>query len=233
MNLSQLTDKIYNESEVFEHILSLNDKTILELGCGKANFTRLIATNGSNRKITATEVDKKQHSKNVLIDELTNVTFMMAGSENIPLDDETFDIVFMFKSFHHVPEKEMKNALNEVKRVLKHGGIAYISEPIFDGDFNEVLRLFHDEQKVRDLAYSTISSSINNKDFISVDELFFNTSISFKNFEEFEQKIMNVTHTDHKLTSELYESVKTQFSLNLEDDGAKFLIPIRVNLLQK
>ena len=233
MDLSQLTDKVYNESEVFEHILSLNDKTILELGCGKADFTRLIATKGSNRKITATEVDQKQHSKNILIEDLTNVTFMMAGSENIPLDDETFDIVFMFKSFHHVPEKEMKNALNEVKRVLKHGGIVYISEPIFDGDFNEVLRLFHNEQRVRDIAYSSINNSINNKDFIFVDELFFNTSIYFKSFEEFEQKVMKVTHTDHELSLELYESVKTQFLLNLEDDGAKFLIPIRVNLLQK
>jgi len=233
MDLSQLTDKIYNENEIFEHFLSLDGKTILELGCGKADITRLIATNGYGRKITATEVDVDQYKKNILIDDLSNVTFIVAGSENIPLDDETFDIVFMFKSLHHVPEKEIENALHEVKRVLKHGGIAYISEPIFSGDFNEVLRLFHDEEQVRDAAYSAIRNSISNENLISLDELFFNTSISFKSFEEFEEKIMNVTHTDHELSSDLYECVKKQFLLNLEDDGAKFLIPIRVNLLQK
>ena len=42
---------------------------ILELGCGAANLTRLIASTGSNRKIIAAEVDKIQHEKNLKIDD--------------------------------------------------------------------------------------------------------------------------------------------------------------------
>lgn len=163
MKLSQPTDKTCNESEVFEQLLSLDGKEILELGCGRADITRLIASKGHGRKITATEVDVIQHSRNILINDLPNVTFLMAGSEAIPLGDESFDIVFMFKSLHHVPIELMENALKEVKRVLKPGEMAYIYEPVFDGAFNEVLRLFHNEEKVREAAYRAIKKSIDNE----------------------------------------------------------------------
>ena len=37
--------------------------------------------------------------------------------------------------------------------------MAYISEPIFAGDFNDVLRLFHDEEQVRQYAFGAIVDS--------------------------------------------------------------------------
>jgi ubiquinone/menaquinone biosynthesis C-methylase UbiE len=91
------------ESEVYEHLLSLDDKHILELGCGLAQKTRDIAQSGSNRRITALEVDEVAHQKNLLIDDLPNVKFGLAGAEDIPLDDGSVDMVSMFKSLHHVP----------------------------------------------------------------------------------------------------------------------------------
>ena len=149
MDLSNLKDKTCKESDIFEQLLALDGKDILELGCGKAQMTRLIATTGHDRTITATEVDEIQHSKNILISDLPNTTFLIAGSEDIPFSDNSFDVIFMFKSLHHVPMEQMGKALMEVERVLRPGGKAYLSEPIFEGNFNEVLRLFHDEEKVR------------------------------------------------------------------------------------
>lgn len=233
MKISQPTDKICTENEIFEKILSLDNKEILELGCGKADLTRLIASKGHGRKITATEVDVIQHNRNILIDDLPNVTFVKAGSEAIPAGDGSFDVVFMFKSLHHVPIELMDNALKEVKRVLRPGGMAYISEPVFDGAFNEVLRLFNDEEKVREAAYIAIERSVSNKDLFLVDEIFCNTPIVFENFDQFEERVINVTHSNHKLSPELHKRVKDQFLLNMKEDGASFLMPIRVDLLQK
>ena len=230
---SKSKKKIYNETEELEKLLLLDGKKILELGCGKAEITRFIAMNGVRREITATEVDKVQHTNNMLIKDLPNVDFVMAGAESIPLDDDVFDIVFMFKSLHHVPVDLMRSALSEIKRVLKPGGIAYISEPVFEGDFNEVLRIFHDEEKVRTLAYGAINKSIRSKEFLSVDELFFNVPVFFNDFKDFEEKIIKVTHTNHELSAELMQKVKNQFSVNMVDNGANFLMPIRVNLLSK
>jgi hypothetical protein len=55
----------------------------------------------------------------------------------------------------------------------------------------------------------------------------------FESFEQFEQRVINVTHTNHKLSPELHQRVKDQFLLNMKEDGASFLMPIRVDLLQK
>ncbi len=232
MKLSQFNNTSCSEREIYEQ-LPLDNKNILELGCGKADITRLIATGGTGRKITATEVDEIQHAKNLLIDDLPNVTFIIAGSEKIPADDASFDIIFMFKSLHHVPTELMADALREVERVLKPGGIAYISEPVFNGDFNEVLRLFHDEELVRAAAQKAIEQALGNKSLTRLEEVNFNSPMSFKNFEDFENKIIKVTHTQHALSPQLQQQVEDQFALNMGADGANFLMPIRVAILQK
>jgi len=49
------------EPEIYNRLLSLDNKHILELGCGGAHITRKIATSGAHRKITALEVDEIAH----------------------------------------------------------------------------------------------------------------------------------------------------------------------------
>lgn len=221
------------ESEVYDRVLSLDNKHILELGCGLAQITRDIATSGVNRKITALEVDEVAHQKNLLIDDLPNVEFGLAGAEDIPLEDETVDIVLMFKSLHHVPVELMEVSLREIRRVLKPGGLAYISEPIFSGDFNKILSMFHNEKEVRELAFNSIKKAVNEGQFSLVKEVFFNTPKRYKDFAEFENTIINVSHTDHALDEKLFDQVKQMFEQHLGDDGALFLTPIRVDLLKK
>ena len=75
------------EAEIYNRLLSLDHKHILELGCGNAQKTRDIATSGVNRRITALEVDEIAHDKNLQIADLPNVTFGLSGAQDIPLDD--------------------------------------------------------------------------------------------------------------------------------------------------
>jgi ubiquinone/menaquinone biosynthesis C-methylase UbiE len=221
------------ETEIYHRLLSLDGKHILELGCGSAAITRDIATGGPERKITALEVDQIAHAKNLQITDLPNVTFGLAGAEDIPLDDASVDVVFMFKSLHHVPVELMDKAMHEIHRVLKPGGQLYISEPVFAGDFNEILRLFHDEQKVREAAFTTIKNAVDSALFNLVNEIFFNSPMIFENFTDFENTILQATHTHHALDKDLYDLVKLRFEQHLDDDGARFQMPIRVDLLEK
>ena len=221
------------ESDVYNRLLSLDGKHILELGCGSADHTRDIATSGADRKVTALEVDQLAHEKNLQITDLANVIFELAGAQDIPLEDESVDVVFMFKSLHHVPLELMEPAMHEISRVLKPGGLAYISEPVFAGEFNEVLRLFHDEQKVRQAAFNTVKKAVDDGLFSLVEETFFNSPMKFAGFAEFEEKVIKATHSDHSLDEELFDLVKQRFEQYIGDDGAHFLAPIRVDLLQK
>lgn len=221
------------EANIYNRLLSLDNKHIVELGCGSADITRNIASTGTNRKITALEVDEVAHDRNMQITDLPNVAFGLSGAQEIPLADESVDVVFMFKSLHHVPLALMETAMHEIRRVLKPGGYVYISEPVFAGDFNEILRLFHDEQQVREAAFSTIKKAVDNGLFSLVEETFFNSPMRFEDFSEFENNTIKATHSNHKLDDDLYARVKQLFEQHIGDDGANFLMPMRVDLLKK
>ena len=221
------------EADVYNRLLALDNKHILELGCGSAVITREIASAGTGRKVTALEVDEIAHAKNLQITDLPNVTFGLAGAEAIPLEDAAVDVVLMFKSLHHVPLDQMDAAMGEIRRVLKPGGLAYISEPVFAGAFNEILRLFHDESRVREAAFNVVKKVVEVGIFKLVGELFFNSPMKFDSFKDFEDRILKATHTKHDLSDEVHAQVKRRFEQHLGDDGALFLMPIRVDLLRR
>lgn len=221
------------EQQVFESMLDLDGKHILELGCGRGDLTRLIATEGKNRQLVATEVDELQHAENKKIRDMPNVSFVLAGAQEIPSADETFDRVLMFKSLHHVPLPLMNAALLEIKRVLKPGGLLYISEPLFQGDFNEVLRIFHDEEIVRKAAFKAIVNAVDENVFELREQKFFNTLIPMKDFSIFENAVINVTHTNHEVTPQLLVKIKENFDRAVAVNEGVFKMHIRVDLLKK
>ena len=221
------------EKDIYNKLLELDGKKILELGCGTADITRAIATDGANRHITALEVDEIQHRYHLSIEDLSNVEFIKSGAEDIPCPDNSFDIVMMFKSLHHVPLDQMERSLQEIKRVLKAGGLAYISEPIFAGDFNDLLKMFHNEQEVRLAAFNSVKRCVESRLLSLEMQYFFNAPMSFENFAAFEQLILKVTHTDHSLSDELHAQVKERFESHMSKDGAHFHMPIRIDLLRK
>ncbi len=224
--------RAYPEPELFNSLLELDGKHLLELGCGRAELTRLIATEGSGRSMVALEVDEIQHALHQKITDLPNVEFVKAGAEDVPFPDEVFDVAFMFKSLHHVPLDLMDRAMSEVKRVLKPGGFAYISEPVFAGAFNNILRMFHDEEQVRLAAFEATQRAVDSGLFELASETFFLSPMHFDDFADFEKKILKVTHSDHSLSPELHAKVKAKFESHMTRDGANFLMPIRVDLIK-
>lgn len=221
------------EREIYDALLPLDGACVVELGCGRAEHTRAIAASGRVQRISALEVDEIQHALNLEIDDLPNVEFLLAGAQAIPAAAGTFDIAMMFKSLHHVPGDLMLPALREISRVLKPGGVLYVSEPIFAGAFNDILRLFHDEEAVRRAAFDALAASVGEGTFELVDEVFFNAPMSFRDFAEFERKVIGVTHTRHRLTPVLLAEVRQRFEAHATPTGVRFAAPMRVDLLRK
>jgi len=56
-----------------------------------------------------------------------NVTFIESTAV---LHDETYDYVFCLEVFEHLPDKEEKQAVAEIQRLLKPGGLVVIGVPI-------------------------------------------------------------------------------------------------------
>jgi len=230
-------DNICAENEIWGEWLTLDNADVLELGCGAAELTRQIAADAPTAHIVAMEVDETQHAINLSRQqeqrqEFSRIRFVQGGAEAIPTRNDTFDAVFMFKSLHHVPMTEMSTALNEIRRVLKTGGRAYISEPIFAGDFNEILRLFHDEEQVRKAAFNAVKYAVKDGRLSLVEEVFFLSRIHFTDFADFEKKVLGVSHTQHQLSASTYQQVKAAFAEKMTNDGADFLMPMRVDVLE-
>jgi ubiquinone/menaquinone biosynthesis C-methylase UbiE len=226
-------DRVCDEYIIVKSLLPLRGAHVLELGCGKAEKTRAIAQGGHVASIVALEVDEIQHARNLQIGDLPNVSFRVGGAEAIPAADASFDIVLMFKSLHHVPIDKMAQALAEIRRVLKPGGLAYLSEPLYAGEFNEIVRLFHDEKTVREAAFAAIQRAVDGGTLELVGQTFFKAPRHFGDFEQFEQQVLKVTHTHHQLSPEVYEAVRGAFLRHMTPQGVDVQQPMRVDLLRK
>jgi len=230
--LEQDISQTFNEHYIVE-TFNLNNKVILELGCGAASMTQKIASTGFDRKVIAYEVDSIQHEKNLNL-ELDNVEFVLCGAQDIQLKNASVDAIFMFKSFHHIPKELMTKALEEVNRVLKPGGLAYISEPLFQGQQNELIAMFHDEEEVRIDAFEAIKNFVEQDKIKLFKEMFFHQESSYKNFEDFKNKHMNLSYNNDNISKELEEKIKEKYlSFANKDESAYFLKPFRVDILQK
>lgn len=222
-----------NELDVIDRLLTLEGAQILELGCGAMEKTRLIAEKYDVAKITAVEIDPIQHEKNLKMPDMPKIESKSYGAQDIPEPDESFDVVMMFKSLHHVPAEAMDQALSEIRRVLKPGGVAYFSEPVFAGDLNEIIRLFHDEEWVRSQAFDAMRRAVNEGLLDLKEEIFFDNVVKMTSFDQFEAGILNATFMDHQLDDELHAEVKRRFMKHESDQGFVFQVPNRIDLLAR
>ncbi len=205
---------------------------IIELGCGAAQLSRRLLERFAGSKVTALEVDERQHAKN-LAQPQARLNFVQAGAQAIPFGDGEFDLALMLKSLHHVPLDLLDAALAEVHRVLRPGGLLYVSEPVFAGALNEVMRLFHDEEKVRAAALAAMHRAVASGGWEPVSETFFDVPVHYRDFAEFEQRMIGVTYLDHRLDAATLAAVRARFEPHMTADGAHFTRPMRVNVLKK
>lgn len=153
------TPLIDNELSVLSDMVPLAGQRIIELGCGDANLARALLALHPDAGVTGLEVDARQHAKNLAAPQ-QGLTFIEAGAQAIPFPDASFDLALMLKSLHHVPMSLLAQALAEVARVLRPGGHLYVSEPVYGGPLNEVIRVFNDEGVVRAAAQDALDDAL-------------------------------------------------------------------------
>lgn len=221
-----------DEIRIVEELVEVEGRRVLELGCGAAWMTRLLATCLGACQVTATEVDRIQHAKNLAIRDLPTVEFRFGGAESIADPDATYDGVFLFKSLHHVPVELMDRALAEIRRVLAPGGYVYVSEPVYWGPFNAVMRLIHDERLVRTAAYAAIERAVDSGRFAWERQVFYQSEGVYPSWDAFAERFIQVTHTERDLDAARLAEIRAAFEHHLTPEGARFLKPHRVDLLR-
>ncbi len=72
--------------------------------------------------------------------ESSSATFVLAGAQRLPFDDESFDVVVSRLAMHHLPGDIKNRALAEIHRVLAPGGRVLIA----DMATHSLIELLHD-----------------------------------------------------------------------------------------
>ena len=221
-----------DELEVLASLVPLAGQRIIELGCGAARLARALLARHPDSRVTALEVDARQHAKN-LADPQPGLSFVAAGAQAIPAGDARFDLALMLKSLHHVPGPLMATALAEAARVLRPGGHLYVSEPVYGGPFNDLIRLFNDEGLVRAAAQRALDEALAGGDWEGVDERRFDMPVHFRDFDDFDQRMMRPTFADHAIGDAKRAAVRAAFEPHQGADGAHFRRPMHVRLLRR
>lgn len=145
---------ISSDLEVIDRFLTLKGSFLVDAGCGDMSLSRELAARGA--AVLAIDPDPVQAEINRQSATIANVGFTQTGAQDVPVENASVDGVVFRYSLHHVPHASLSDVFGEMIRILKPEGFLYIIEPVAAGDLNEIMRLFHDEQIVRELAQQAI-----------------------------------------------------------------------------
>jgi ubiquinone/menaquinone biosynthesis C-methylase UbiE len=160
--MERLTTNIYNDVMI-EHlhrygiVLDLcSGKVILDIACGEGYGTNLIASKakaaiGVDIDIPTIEAAKKKYKKD-------NLNYYQGSANQIPCDDNFFDVVVSFETIeHHTMHEEM---MAEIKRVLKPDGFLLISTPdkLVYSDKKKIKNKYHVKELYKEEFRSLLSS---------------------------------------------------------------------------
>jgi SAM-dependent methyltransferase len=223
---------IDDELDVLADMVPLAGQHIVELGCGAAHLSRALLARYADSRVTGLEVDERQHAKNMAAPQV-GLQFVAAGAQAIPFPDASFDLALMLKSLHHVSVPLMAQALGEVARVVRPGGHLYVSEPVYGGAFNEVIRVFNDEGVVRAAAQAALDDALGTGAWTQVAERQFEMPVRFRDFADFEQRMMRPTFADHFINETILATTRAAFERHVGPDGAGFNRPMHIRLLRR
>jgi len=137
--------------------------TVLDLGSGAGIDCFLAAKRvGEKGKVIGIDMTKEMIEKaklNAEKQDVRNIEFILGEIENLPLKDNSIDIIITNCVINLVPDKE--KAFRETYRVLKKGGKIYVSDIV-------LLKELSEEQKnSEDLLSSCVAGALLKDDYLN------------------------------------------------------------------
>jgi SAM-dependent methyltransferase len=217
---------------VIQDLLPLENAVVVDVGCGDGTLARMMARRGAH--VTGIEVSPRQLAKARAATAVGDERYMQGIAEDLPLKNRSADIVVFFNSLHHVEEPGLFKALREAARVLKPGGILFVSEPLAEGAYFELMKPAHDETDVRRRAQEALRHApevglLLEKVLTHVD------TVVLRDFEAFHERITQINPATRERFSEHEAKIREDFERLGQPvaDGWAFDQPMRVQLLRR
>lgn len=115
--LYQMCKKDY--PDILEEIEKEPWESLLDAGCGPAPMITLLSDKYPDRHYTGIDLTPKMIEQ-AQGKKLPNATFVVGDCENLPFEENSFDVIICANSFHHYPNPQ--NFFDSVHKVLKPNG---------------------------------------------------------------------------------------------------------------
>lgn len=123
--------------ERYKDILPLENKVVLDAGCGLGGRTVYYSEKGAE-SIVGIDIDEnhiKFSKEFAAYKKVKNISFMVANFIDIPLESNKFDVIILNDVLEHIRTEYLEPALLELKRVLKPGGTLLLEFPPWTSPF--------------------------------------------------------------------------------------------------
>jgi SAM-dependent methyltransferase len=219
-------------AEVIQELLPLTGATVVDVGCGDGWLTRLLTRKGAH--VTGVEVSPKHLAHAHSIPPAGDEHYIQGVAEDLPIPTRSADIIVFFNSLHHVDQPGLFKALREAARVLKSGGILFVSEPLAEGAYFETMKPVHDETKVRRQAQDALRFG---PEFGLLLEkaLTYIDTVKMRDFEAFHDRLTMINPHVRDRFEEKEEELRALFQRlgKKTADGWEFDQPMRAHLLRR
>lgn len=217
---------VQKNRDVLLETLELEDKRVLDIGCGDGALVRMMAQRGA--EAVGLEPSQERLAACRAAEDIPSAEYVEGGGEDLPFEDGSFDSVVIFNSLHHIPADSMDACLAESARVLVPGGQLWVLEPIAEGPYFEVMRPVEDETEVRALAYAALQNAGPKLELI--EERVYAAPMRYDSFAALEKETIAVNPQRQKMLDQNRELVTELFEQNAEkdEDGYHFTQPSRL-----
>ena len=117
-------------ARILEFVKISEGMRILDLGTGSGYLSFPIAKNNPGCYVIGLDIVNAALEANrarAVAEGITNLSFISYDGIDFPFEDDSFDLIVTRYALHHFPDIE--HSIGEVSRVLKKGGLFFISDP--------------------------------------------------------------------------------------------------------
>ncbi len=114
----------WREFEIFLPYIK-NNANFADIGCGNGRFLKFLE---KHKRVNYIGIDNSSNLLDKAKKENPEASFILGDMLEIPLNDNSQDVIGSIAAFHHLPSKELrKTAISEFSRILKENGILLIT----------------------------------------------------------------------------------------------------------
>lgn len=146
---------------VIKQLSKLSGK-VLDIGFGYGYLEDIVYSRNLNLKLFGVDISK------YAVDRMNKKkigTFLVSSVYKIPFNDRYFDSILILDVLEHIPKRRTNEALREMYRLLKPGGVIIVSVPLNESNIDRLENRHH-----RNYDKHTIKSELTNSNFKIIQE---------------------------------------------------------------